>query len=94
MKNFFKTKLLFLLLFPTSPLLAKNETKTLYFIENKGQVADFTGKVNAEIKFTAKDKGTKLFISNDGIHYQFEKRNVLGPNDPLQITNSISTASN
>ncbi|MBL0047628.1 MAG: SBBP repeat-containing protein [Bacteroidetes bacterium] len=96
MKNFFKTKFFYLLLLPFYSLFARNEEQAFQFIENKGQVADFSGKVNSEIKFTAKDKNTKLFFGSDGIQYQFEKsiesvQNTIGPN---QLAASITAASN
>ncbi len=45
----------------------------LLFMENKGQVADFDGKLRPDIKFTAQANGVNLYFSNDGIYYQFQK---------------------
>ena len=76
-----KKKALLLILFVASlPLLilAKNANtvqaeKPLLFIENKGQVADMDGKLRPDILFTAYSSGTKLFFSQDGIYYQFQR---------------------
>lgn len=43
------------------------------FIENKGQVVDYEGKLRPDIKFTAKAQGVNLYFSRDGIYYQFNK---------------------
>ena len=45
--------------------------KPTLFIENKGQVMDVSEKKRNDIKFTYCANGTKLFIANDGIYYQF-----------------------
>ncbi len=43
------------------------------FTENKGQVADLTGKLRPDILFTAHGSGVKLFVTSDGIYYQFSR---------------------
>ncbi len=46
---------------------------SLRFTENKGQVADRDGKLRPDILFTASSKGVKLFITANGIYYQFTR---------------------
>jgi hypothetical protein len=45
----------------------------LVFIKNKGQVLDLDGKLRPDIKYTAQSNGTRLFFSETGIYYQFQK---------------------
>ena len=47
--------------------------RALLFMENKGQVVDFNGKLRTDVKFTAHSNGVKLFITSNGIYYQFAK---------------------
>lgn len=45
----------------------------LRFTENKGQVADLNGRLRPDILFTAQNGGVKLFLTANGIHYQFRR---------------------
>lgn len=50
----------------------KNILKSnLRFSENLGQVADVNGKPLSEVLFTAQGAGMRMFITQDGIWYQF-----------------------
>jgi hypothetical protein len=59
------------------PLLNKYNTRIagegLRFTENKGQVTDFSGNPRPDILFTAQSNGVKLFLTANGIHYQFRR---------------------
>ncbi|MBL0048901.1 MAG: T9SS type A sorting domain-containing protein [Bacteroidetes bacterium] len=79
-----KYKLLPLLMLFARPLIASTDLsmeiasnsltqKPFLFMENKGQVANLEGEVVQDIKYTAQSKGVKLFLSANGIHYQFKK---------------------
>lgn len=48
--------------------------ESLHFTENKGQVADLKGKLRSDILFTAHSGGVKLFLTANGIHYQFSRQ--------------------
>jgi len=48
-------------------------SQSLRFTENKGQVADLNGKLRPDILFTAQNDGVKLFLTANGIHYQFRR---------------------
>lgn len=45
----------------------------LRFTENKGQIADFDGSLRPDILFTAQNNGVKLFLTANGIQYQFRR---------------------
>lgn len=45
----------------------------LRFTENKGQVADLDGRLRPDILLTAQNEGVKLFLTANGIHYQFRR---------------------
>ncbi len=48
----------------------------LRFTENKGQVADLDGKPRPDVLFTAQNDGVKMFLTVQGIHYQFKREFV------------------
>jgi hypothetical protein len=50
-----------------------NTKLPLLFAENKGQVTDKAGKPRPDILFTASDKSAQVFLTADGIQYQFTK---------------------
>ncbi len=52
-------------------LFAEQNQSALLFMENKGQVLDLNQKNLTDVKFTFSSNGTKLFIRNNGITYQF-----------------------
>jgi hypothetical protein len=51
----------------------KTDTQPLLFTQNKGQVADMNGNVQPSVLFTTHSKGVKLFLTKNGISYQFQK---------------------
>jgi hypothetical protein len=46
-------------------------SEDLFFIENKGQVADVAGKLRPDILFVSKRGSTTIYITSHSIHYQF-----------------------
>jgi hypothetical protein len=50
-----------------------NTTLPLLFAENKGQVTDKAGKPRPDILFTANNKSAQVFLTANGIQYQFTK---------------------
>lgn len=52
----------------------KFNNEELRFTENKGQVTDIEGNLRKDILFTAQSAGVKLFITNNGIYYQFSRK--------------------
>jgi hypothetical protein len=60
-----------------TPELTKLENqfggRGLRFTENKGQVADLDGQFRPDILFTAQNEGVQLFLTANGIHYQFRR---------------------
>lgn len=61
----------------------------LCFTENRGQVADLNGRLRPDILFTAQRKGVKLFLGNNGIHYQF-RRNFAKPQQDEEKTGRLA----
>ncbi len=59
--------------FASGPNPTNATTPSLLFVENAGQVLDQHGHSKPEIRFVAKQNGMKVFVHNQGIHYQFEK---------------------
>ncbi len=53
------------------------QQQPLLFIENRGQVADVSGKLRPDILFTSQSDGAKLFFTANAIHYQFTKTEFL-----------------
>ena len=51
----------------------KTDTQPLLFTQNKGQIADMNGKVQSSVLFTTHSKGVNLFLTKNGISYQFQK---------------------
>lgn len=45
--------------------------QALLFTENRGQVADAAGRLRPDVLFTAYSSGAKLFLTANGIYYQF-----------------------
>ena len=64
-------KFLLLLLISQIHAIQAAEQKPLLFMENKGQIMDVNGTPRNEVKFTYCANGTKLFITESGIYYQF-----------------------
>ncbi len=52
------------------------QARGLRFTENKGQVTDLDGKPRPDVLFTAQNDGVKLFLTAQGIHYQFKREFV------------------
>lgn len=74
-----------LLLFPWlafagSPEFNGNPKKSpVYFIENKGQVTDFSGNPLDDVLYTVKSGNLRIFIYADGLSYQFDaSENISG----------------
>jgi hypothetical protein len=53
----------------------KMDSQPLLFTQNKGQVADMNGNVQPSVLFTTHSKGVKLFLTKNGISYQFQRTN-------------------
>ncbi|OSZ79204.1 hypothetical protein CAP35_13390 [Chitinophagaceae bacterium IBVUCB1] len=51
----------------------------LRFVQNKGQIADQFGKYRNDIDFVVKAKSLNLYISSNGLHYQWNKGNKETP---------------
>lgn len=58
--------------------LSVSGNSTFYLTENKGQVCDDNFRSLPDVIFTGNSKGINLFITNNGITYQFKRR--LGEN--------------
>lgn len=50
-----------------------NTRQSLHFIENAGQLEDNTGKPRPDILFTASNGNIQIYLTDNGIHYQFSK---------------------
>jgi PKD repeat protein/pimeloyl-ACP methyl ester carboxylesterase len=57
----------------TSSFSTHQKTLSVRFTENKGQVASIQGIPQSKVLFTAHAAGVKIFITENGIHYQFCK---------------------
>ncbi|MBK9479166.1 MAG: T9SS type A sorting domain-containing protein [Bacteroidetes bacterium] len=75
-------KFLLLFLISQSQAIQAAEQKPLLFMENKGQILDIKGKQRNDVKFTYCANGTKLFITEKGIFYQFMQ---VGENGKMEL---------
>ncbi len=57
----------------TVPKVGQDAQKPLCFIENKGQVADPSGKPCTDIQYKMSTPGMNLYVGNGQLHYQFRK---------------------
>lgn len=73
-------KLLFLSFSIVLSFLVSAQKGGFYFIENKGQINDEGNTTISKVKYYTESSGVKIFLTNTGIIYQWEKYNNLKPN--------------
>ncbi len=61
----------------------KMQSSALLFMENKGQIANNKGKPQPDILFTANSGGAKIYLTANGIHYQFSRTEYPKGYDPF-----------
>lgn len=66
-------KFILLALTFTFPLLLAAQAGNFLFVENKGQIATPDNSPNVEVKYYTQKNGLKVFLTNTGIIYQWEK---------------------
>ena len=64
-----KFKSLFIVLFVSFQLLAQNNTKSVGFTENKGQITDQKGKPNKAVKYLLNTNGLNIQLRKNGFSY-------------------------